>query len=213
MTAAATRSPSQQYAFLCRRLYLRSGCYMAQAAWKRPGSPIGRTGPRKAHPKYKRKLGQRWSDEDVRQLRSLAKGNTPTGVLSLKLQRPEAAIRSKAQRKGFRSSPPIARPTTGVPVSPSLPAIPCRRVPQQTARCLGAVVDFAEQHGLEPLRLGRVRSASMRWRGADNPAARSRKRRFSNLTGVHELATLAPRSFFPRRRHPWGSQKLLALSS
>jgi hypothetical protein len=103
---------------------------MAQAAWKRPGSPIGRTGPRKAHPKYKRKLGQRWSDEDVRQLRSLAKGNTPTGVLSLKLQRPEAAIRSKAQRKGFRSSPPIARPTTGVPVSPSLPAIPCRRVPQ-----------------------------------------------------------------------------------
>jgi|ERR1700731_2204895 hypothetical protein len=140
-------------------------------------------------------------------------GNTPTGVLSLKLQRPEAAIRSKAQRKGFRSSPPIARPTTGVPVSPSLPAIPCRRVPQQTARCLGAVVDFAEQHGLEPLRLGRVRSASMRWRGADNPAARSRKRRFSNLTGVHELATLAPRSFFPRRRHPWGSQKLLALSS
>ena len=78
---------------------------MAQAAWKRPGSPIGRPGPRKAHPRYKRKLGQPWTAEDVRQLRSLAKGNTPTGVLSLKLQRPEGAIRSKAQREGISLKP------------------------------------------------------------------------------------------------------------
>jgi hypothetical protein len=78
---------------------------MAQATWKRPGSPIGRTGPRKTNPKYKRKLGQPWSSEDVRQLRSLAKGNTPTGALSLKLQRPETAIRSKAQREGISLKP------------------------------------------------------------------------------------------------------------
>jgi hypothetical protein len=78
---------------------------MAQPAWKRPGSPIGRTGPRKANPKYKRKLGQPWSDEDVKQLRTLARGNTPTGVLSLKLQRPETAIRSKAQREGISLAP------------------------------------------------------------------------------------------------------------
>ena len=78
---------------------------MAQAAWKRPGSPIGRTGPRKANPRYKRKLGQPWSREDVKQLRTLAKGNTPTGVLSLKLQRPESAIRSKAQREGICLNP------------------------------------------------------------------------------------------------------------
>ena len=78
---------------------------MAKAAWKRPGSPIGRKGPRKANPKYKRKLGQPWSEGDVRQLRTLAKGNTPTGVLSLKLQRPEAAIRSKAQREGISLAP------------------------------------------------------------------------------------------------------------
>jgi hypothetical protein len=32
-------------------------------------------------------------------------GNTPTGVLSLKLQRPEAAIRSKAQREGISLKP------------------------------------------------------------------------------------------------------------
>jgi hypothetical protein len=78
---------------------------MAQAAWKRAGSPIGRTGPRKANPKYKRKLGQPWSTEDVKQLRMLAKSNTPTGVLSLKLQRPESAVRSKAQREGISLRP------------------------------------------------------------------------------------------------------------
>jgi len=78
---------------------------MAQVAWKRPGSPIGRTGPHKANPKYKRKLGQSWSDEEVKELRTLAKGNTPTGVMSLKLQRPEAAIRSKAHREGISLKP------------------------------------------------------------------------------------------------------------
>jgi len=74
-------------------------------AWKRPGSPIGRKGPRKANPKYKRKLGQSWSAADVKKLRSLARQNTPTGVLSLKLQRPDSAIRSKAQREGISLKP------------------------------------------------------------------------------------------------------------
>jgi hypothetical protein len=78
---------------------------MAQAAWKRPGSPIGRKGPRKANPQYTRKRGERWSAQDLRQLRALAKENTPTGVLSLKLQRPETAIRSKAQREGISLKP------------------------------------------------------------------------------------------------------------
>jgi hypothetical protein len=78
---------------------------MAQPAWKRPGSPIGKTGPRKANPKYKRRSGEPWSNEEVRELKSLAKQNTPTGVLSLKLQRPPAAIRSKAQREGISLRP------------------------------------------------------------------------------------------------------------
>jgi len=78
---------------------------MAQPAWKRPGSPIGRKGPRKAHPKYKRRLGERWTTQELRQLRSLARQNTPTGVLSLKLGRPPAAIRSKAQREGISLRP------------------------------------------------------------------------------------------------------------
>jgi hypothetical protein len=41
----------------------------------------------------------------VKQLRQLAKGNTPTGVISLKLQRPPASITSKAQREGISLKP------------------------------------------------------------------------------------------------------------
>jgi hypothetical protein len=78
---------------------------MAQPAWKRSGSPIGKTGPRKAHPKYTRRLGEAWTSQEVKDLKSLAKQNTPTGVLSLKLGRPPTAIRSKAQREGISLKP------------------------------------------------------------------------------------------------------------
>jgi hypothetical protein len=74
-------------------------------SWKRAGSPIGRTGPRKLNPRYKRRAGEPWSTDDVKQLKTLARANTPTGVLSLKLQRPVAAIRSKAQREGISLKP------------------------------------------------------------------------------------------------------------
>ncbi|MFH1343751.1 MAG: hypothetical protein ABIL01_21465 [Pseudomonadota bacterium] len=78
---------------------------MAKAAWKRPGSPIGKKGPRKANPKYKRRSRQPWSEKEVKQLRQLARGNTPTGVISLKLQRPPGSITSKAQREGISLKP------------------------------------------------------------------------------------------------------------
>jgi hypothetical protein len=39
--------------------------------------------------------------KEVKQLRSLTKANTPTGVISLKMQRPSASIVSKAQREGI----------------------------------------------------------------------------------------------------------------
>lgn len=77
----------------------------AKASWKRPRSPIGKTGPRKANPKYRRRSGQPWTADEVKELRSLAKANTPTGVLSLKLQRPPGAVRSKAQREGISLRP------------------------------------------------------------------------------------------------------------
>jgi hypothetical protein len=41
----------------------------------------------------------------VRKLRQLAKGNTPTGVISLKLGRTPIAIRGKAQREGISLKP------------------------------------------------------------------------------------------------------------
>lgn len=77
---------------------------MAQAASRRSGSPIGKR-PRKSNPAYKQKLGQPWSKEEVRELKALARQNTPTGVVSMKLQRPVAAIRSKAQREGILFRP------------------------------------------------------------------------------------------------------------
>jgi hypothetical protein len=78
---------------------------MARAAWKRPGSPIGKKGARKANPSYKRRSRQPWSTTDVSKLKQLAKGNTPAGVMSVKLQRPVAAIRSKAHREGISLRP------------------------------------------------------------------------------------------------------------
>ena len=78
---------------------------MARAAWKRPGSPIGKKGAQKVNPSYKRRSRQPWSTTDVNKLKQLAKGNTPTGVMSVKLQRPIAAIRSKAQREGISLRP------------------------------------------------------------------------------------------------------------
>jgi hypothetical protein len=82
------------------------------AAWKRRASPIGRTRPRKAHPKYKRHQRESWSDADVRKLRRLARGNTPTGVISLKLGRTPIAVRGKAQREGISLKPSNRSPYT-----------------------------------------------------------------------------------------------------
>jgi hypothetical protein len=77
----------------------------SKKAWQRPGSPIGRKGPRKANPKYKRHMRESWSNDDVKTLRRFAQENTPTGVISLKMGRTPTAIRSKAQREGISLGP------------------------------------------------------------------------------------------------------------
>jgi hypothetical protein len=74
-------------------------------SWKRADSPIGKKGPRKANPKYKRHQQEPWTDAARRELRKLAKANTPTGVISLKMGRTVPAIRSKAQREGISLAP------------------------------------------------------------------------------------------------------------
>ena len=42
-----------------------------------------------------------WSTEETKSLRAYARQNTPTRVIGLKLQRPESAVRAKAQREGI----------------------------------------------------------------------------------------------------------------
>ena len=56
-------------------------------------------------PKSTRNTGKNWTQKDVAQLRSLAKKNTPTRVIGLKLGRTENAIRSKASSKGISLKP------------------------------------------------------------------------------------------------------------
>jgi hypothetical protein len=76
-----------------------------RANWRRSGSPIGRKGPRKANPRYKRNLNKSWSTAEVRKLREMAQQNTPTGVIGLKLGRTETSVRGKAQREGISLKP------------------------------------------------------------------------------------------------------------
>lgn len=51
-------------------------------------------------PKSKRNAGRPWTPAQERQLRGLARGNTPTGVMSVKLGRSPDAVRSRASELG-----------------------------------------------------------------------------------------------------------------
>jgi hypothetical protein len=56
-------------------------------------------------PKYIRNTGKAWSKADTKQLKELAKNNTPTRVVGLKLGRTEDAVRSKAASEGVSLKP------------------------------------------------------------------------------------------------------------
>jgi hypothetical protein len=55
--------------------------------------------------KYNRNTGKPWSREEVRQLRTLAKGDTPTRVIGLKLGRTPEAVYTKASNEGISLKP------------------------------------------------------------------------------------------------------------
>jgi hypothetical protein len=61
-------------------------------------------------PKSKRNAGKPWTPVQERELRTLARGNTPTGVMSLKLGRSPDAVRSKASELGVSLKPTNQRP-------------------------------------------------------------------------------------------------------
>jgi len=56
-------------------------------------------------PKYIRNAGKPWSTKELSQLKDLAKANTPTRVIGLKLGRPEGGVRAKAQEQGVSLKP------------------------------------------------------------------------------------------------------------
>ncbi|HEY0948122.1 MAG TPA: hypothetical protein VGE53_01335 [Candidatus Paceibacterota bacterium] len=60
--------------------------------------------------KYIKNAGKKWNPEEVKQLKELAKGNTPTRVIGLKLGRPEAGVRAKASEKKIKLAPPNQSP-------------------------------------------------------------------------------------------------------
>lgn len=55
--------------------------------------------------KYNRNTGKSWTPAQVAQLKSMARQNTPTRVIGLKLGRTEDAVRSKASEKGVSLKP------------------------------------------------------------------------------------------------------------
>lgn len=56
-------------------------------------------------PKYNRNSGNQWSSSEVSRLRSLARENTPTRVIGLKLGRTEDAVRTKASEESISLKP------------------------------------------------------------------------------------------------------------
>lgn len=62
--------------------------------------------------KSTRNIGKIWTREDVSQLRELAKENTPTRIIGLKLGRTPDAIRAKASEKGISLKPTNQSPYT-----------------------------------------------------------------------------------------------------
>ncbi len=53
---------------------------------------------------------QRWTSAEERKLADLADHNTPTRVIGIKLERSEAAVRSKANELGVSLAPPNQSP-------------------------------------------------------------------------------------------------------
>ena len=55
--------------------------------------------------KYTRNSGKTWTAKEVSQLKQLAKQNTPTRVIGLKLGRPVGGVYKKASEKGISLNP------------------------------------------------------------------------------------------------------------
>lgn len=55
--------------------------------------------------KYDRNSGKTWTASEVKQVKELAKQNTPTRVIGLKIGRTEDAVRTRASQEGISLKP------------------------------------------------------------------------------------------------------------
>ena len=55
--------------------------------------------------KYNRNTGKDWTRAEVAELRQLARGNTPTRIIGLKLGRTEGAVRTRASQEEISLKP------------------------------------------------------------------------------------------------------------
>jgi hypothetical protein len=62
--------------------------------------------------KSTRNTGKVWTAQEIKELRQLAKENTPTRVIGLKLGRTPGAVESKASQEGISLAPPNRSPRT-----------------------------------------------------------------------------------------------------
>ena len=60
--------------------------------------------------KSTRNTGKPWTPAERQELRDLARGNTPTRVIGLKLGRTPEAVQSQASRQGTSLKPPNQSP-------------------------------------------------------------------------------------------------------
>ena len=69
------------------------------------GSRGGGVSEERGMSKKSTNAGKSWTSNDVRQLKGLASGNTPTRVIGLKMGRSSTAVQSKASSAGVSLKP------------------------------------------------------------------------------------------------------------
>ncbi|WBQ10284.1 hypothetical protein L2D01_00595 [Hyphomonadaceae bacterium ML37] len=77
---------------------------------------------------YARNAGTRWRGEDLARLRTLARDGAPVRLISLRLGRPDSAIRAKASELGLTLS--NAEPVVAPPPVRTLTRTPRASAPQ-----------------------------------------------------------------------------------
>jgi hypothetical protein len=82
---------------------------MAKKAKKAPKNPVKKTAKKSAKGGAEKKDGRSnprsWSKDDVKQLKTLIKQNTPTRLIAMKLKRTEASVRWRVHSEGLSLRP------------------------------------------------------------------------------------------------------------